>query len=110
MTPLGSLLTLLLLPIASPIQDETPKADRSLVPGVVIDHAPASSRQYIGSPSIAALPGGLYVASHDLFGPGSTKDTTIIFASNDGGASWTRITAIQGQWWSTLFFHRAHSI
>ncbi|RUL85420.1 exo-alpha-sialidase [Tautonia sociabilis] len=91
---------------ASPAPDDRPEPDRALVPGVVIDHSPASSRQYIGSPSIAALPGGMYVASHDFFGPGSTRDTTVVFASKDRGASWTRIAVIKGQWWSTLFFHR----
>ena len=44
-------------------------------PGVVIDYSPAKSRQYIGSPSLAVLPNGEYVASHDFFGPGSTRDT-----------------------------------
>ena len=34
-----------------------PATDHSRVPGVVIDHSPASRRQYIGSPSIAVLPG-----------------------------------------------------
>ncbi len=46
------------------------------VPGVVIDHSPARTGQYIGSPSIAILPDGSYVASHDLFGAGSTLDRT----------------------------------
>lgn len=76
------------------------------VPGVVINHSPASSRQYIGSPSIAILPDGTYVASHDLFGPGSTRDRTLIFASRDRGQTWHRLAEVVGQWWSTLFFHR----
>lgn len=75
-------------------------------PGVVVDYSPASSQQYIGSPSIAVLPNGDYVASHDLFGPGSTKDRTIVLASRNQGKRWERLTEIQGQWWSTLFFHR----
>jgi hypothetical protein len=95
-------LALLLLSAPS----DEPKPDLSLVPGVVIDHSPASSRQYIGSPSLAVLPDGTYVASHDFFGPGSSKDVTVVFASEDRGASWEQIATIKGQWWSTLFVHR----
>src|SRR5262249_51490873 len=50
--------------------------------------------------------GGDYVASHDLFGPGSTRDRTLVFRSKDKGKSWVKLTEIQGQWWSTLFTHR----
>lgn len=75
-------------------------------PGIVIDHLPAASRQYVGSPSIATLPGGEYVASHDIFGPGSTNDRTVVFASRDRGRTWARRAEIDGQWWSTLFSHR----
>ncbi len=74
--------------------------------GAVIDHSPAQSKQYIGSPSLAVLPSGDYVASHDFFGPGSTRDTTVIFVSRDKGKTWTRQATIKGQWWSTLFAHR----
>ncbi len=75
-------------------------------PGVVIDHSPASSRQYIGSPSLAVWTDGRYIASHDLFGPGSTGDRTIVLSSGDQGKHWERLAEIRGQWWSTLFFHR----
>lgn len=34
--------------------------DLSQAPGVVIDHSPASSKSYIGSPSLAVLPDGTY--------------------------------------------------
>jgi hypothetical protein len=76
------------------------------VPGVVIDHVPASTGQYIGSPSLAILPDGRYVASHDLFGKGSTWDRTVVFLSADKGETWKKTTEITGQWWSTLFFHK----
>ncbi len=80
-----------------------------LVPGVVIDHSPASSGLYIGSPSIAVLPGGDYVASHDFFGPKSNEHQsarTAVFRSGDRGRSWKRISEIQGAFWSSLFVHR----
>lgn len=81
-------------------------ADAAKVPGVVIDHSPARTRQYIGSPGLAVLPSGDYVASHDLFGPGSSNDTTLVFASTDRGATWARRATIRGQWWSSLFVHK----
>lgn len=79
------------------------------VPGVVVDYSPASSGIYIGSPSLAVLPDGRYVASHDEFGPQSTEHTRAIshvFRSEDRGASWKRIARIDGAFWSTLFVHR----
>jgi hypothetical protein len=84
---------------------ETNKSEESKPPGVVIDHRAAGTRQYIGSPSLAILPSGNYVASHDWFGPGSTQNRTVVFASHDKGQTWKQLTEIEGQWWSTLFFH-----
>src|SRR6185369_3674791 len=78
----------------------------STPPGIVIDHSGASTRQYVGSPSIAILPDGSYVASHDWFGPGSTYDRMVVFRSRDKGQTWKHLAEIQGQWWSTLFAHR----
>jgi hypothetical protein len=81
-------------------------AEAQAPPGVVVDYSPASSGVYIGSPSIARLPDGTYVASHDQFGPGSTSDRTLVFGSSDRGRTWSRLCEIAGQWWSTLFVHR----
>ena len=78
-------------------------------PGVVIDYQPAVSRQYIGSPSIAILPDGAYVASHDFFGPGSTQSTsavTRVFHSIDRGRTWRQSAEMHDQFWSNLFVHR----
>jgi len=83
--------------------------DQPVVPGVVIDHSPASSGIYIGSPSLAVLPNGHYVASHDEFGPKTTEHSRAvshIFQSRDRGASWKKIASIDGAFWSTLFTHR----
>ena len=77
----------------------------STPPGVVITHIAASTQRYIGSPSIAILADGSYIASHDLFGKGSSGDTTCLFTSHDRGATWKSLTEIRGQWWSTLFVH-----
>lgn len=78
------------------------------VPGTVIAHQPASTQQYIGSPAIAILPNGHYVASHDIFGPASSEwvqGQTRIYTSADKGQSWQFLTAIKGAFWSNLFVH-----
>ncbi len=75
-------------------------------PGVTIAHSPAKSKQYIGSPSIAVLPNGEYVASHDLFMAGDNGDRTHVYASNDKGKTWAHRAEIVGQWWGTLFVHK----
>lgn len=78
-------------------------------PGVVIDHQPGATRQYIGSPSIAILPNGEYVASHDFFGKGSTSTesaVTRVFRSRDRGRSWRQAAEFRDQFWSNLFVHR----
>jgi len=92
-----------------PAADEAPKPDHSQVPGVVIDHSPAASGLYIGSPSIAILPDGAYVASHDFFGPKSTEHqsaVSAVFRSEDRGLSWQRVARIDGAFWSNLFVHQ----
>lgn len=77
-------------------------------PGVVINHIPKSTGKYIGSPSICILPNGDYVASHDEFGPKSAEfysAITHIFTSTDKGLTWEKISTIDGQFWSNLFYH-----
>jgi len=79
------------------------------VPGVVIDHSPAASGRYIGSPSIVILPDGDYLASHDFFGPKSGSKvcpTTVIFRSTDRGATWHQRAQVKCAFWSNLFVHR----
>lgn len=75
-------------------------------PGVVINHIPKSTGKYIGSPSLCILPDGNYVASHDEFGPQSSEyksAVTNVFRSADKGKTWTKISRIEGQFWSNLF-------
>ena len=76
------------------------------VPGVAIDYSPPHSKIYIGSPSIAILPDGDYVASHDFFGPNSTTNLTRVFRSTDRGLTWQKLTDLKGQFWSSLFVHQ----
>lgn len=73
--------------------------------GVVVDFSPAESEIYMGNPSLAILPDGTYVASHDAFGPGHPFSRTYFFRSLDQGASWQGIGSVSGQYESTLFVH-----
>lgn len=78
------------------------------VPGVIVNHSPASSGRYIGSPSICVLPDGSYLASHDFFGKNSNERVAgevKIFKSRDKGLTWQPIAEITGQYWSKLFVH-----
>lgn len=75
-------------------------------PGVIIAHSPASTRQYIGSPSLVRLPSGELIASHDLFGPGCGSNQTRVYASSDGGKSWTLRAEVTPSFWASLFWHR----
>jgi len=100
-----------LAPVALPAASApvAAKPDFSRVPGVIIDYSPAASGLYIGSPSIAVLPNGDYVASHDFFGPKSNEHKSArsaVFRSSDRGGSWRQVAEVQGAFWSKLFVHR----
>ncbi len=74
-----------------------------LPPGVIVDKSVDFGSLYIGSPSIEILPNGVYVASHDFFGPEAKDQRTQVFESLDRGETWTRIGAIENQRASYLF-------
>ena len=85
-----------------------PVASWKDVPGVVIDHSPASSGLYIGSPGLAVLPNGDYLASHDFFGPKSDEfqcPAVAVFRSSDRGQSWKQTARLQCLFWPSLFTH-----
>ena len=95
-----SIILAVLLPIA-PAFCERP-------PGVVINHMPASTKIYIGSPGIAVLSDGVYLAKHDEFGPGSTERdeaVTQVFRSSDRGNTWSHLAAVRGMYWASIFVH-----
>ena len=78
------------------------------VPGVIINYIPSSSQVYIGSPGIAVLPAGDYLAKHDEFGPRSTERTdaaTQVFRSADRGAIWSHAATVRGMYWASIFVH-----
>lgn len=77
-------------------------------PGVVVLHSAASTRQFVGSPGIAILPDGHYLAKCDLFGPGTNDQksgTTPVFESADRGKTWTRLADVLDLYWATIFVH-----
>ncbi len=76
---------------------------QSAPPGIVIAHSPASSRVYLGSPTLAILADGTYVVAHDTFGAGSAQNTETLYASRDRGRSWRKLGELRGQYWSSLF-------
>lgn len=92
--------------VASSISQEKMRSD---IGGAIVAYQPASTQQYIGSPSIAILPNGDYVASHDFFGPKSSEfvqAVTRIYRSSNKGNTWRQVSEIQGAFWSSLFVNR----
>lgn len=95
--------------VASVLSPAAAPAPSPAVPGIVISHSPQSSGLYIGSPSLAVLTNGDYVASHDFFGPKSgehERARSRVFRSTDRGRSWHQVSEIHGAFWSSLFVHR----
>lgn len=102
---------LVIVPLAAagPPDTSSSAQPRQTVPGVVIDHSPARSGLYIGSPSLAVLTNGHYLASHDFFGPASKEHeraTSVLFRSEDRGQTWRETHKFLGSFWANLFVHR----
>jgi hypothetical protein len=74
--------------------------------GVVIAQLPTGGgvKSFIGSPSIAIMEDGTYLASHDIFGEEDLYETRV-FRSTDKGQSWTGVSTIPHLTWATLFTH-----
>jgi hypothetical protein len=78
-------------------------------PGVIINYIPSRTQIYVGSPGIAVLPNGHYLAKHDEFGPKSTENTeavTPVFRSVDRGQTWQRVATVKGMYWASIFIHK----
>ena len=76
------------------------------VPGTIICHSPAISKVYLGSPAIAILPNGDYVAKCDEFGPKATVGKTLLFTSKDKGRTWIKLPEVNNMNWASLFTHK----
>lgn len=70
-------------------------------PGTIIHNSKASSKKFVGSPSITVLKDGTYIASHDYFG--KFLSDAFIYESKDRGETWNRIAEIKGLNWGALF-------
>jgi hypothetical protein len=92
-------------PAPTPVFESIP-VPASGLPGVPVAYLPAATKAYLGSASVVAISSSEYVVSHDVFGPGSTRDRTYVYGSLDGGRTWSRRAEIGGQWWSGLFVHK----
>ena len=76
-------------------------------PGVVIHNSKAETHKYVGSPSIAILPDGTYVASHDYFGKGRISEA-FVYRSEDKGKTWKQSAMIHPLNWASLFVFRGN--
>lgn len=77
-------------------------------PGTVIAHLPSHGGAYVGSPSLAHLPDGSWIASHDQFGPTTTEHhsgVTEIYRCESDGAAWKKIARLERCFWANLFIH-----
>lgn len=74
-----------------------------VVDSCVVDHLFADTRCYIGGPSILRVGRRSLVATHDIFGSGSSGSHIDVIGSDDDGVMWTRLAAFDDQQWSTLF-------
>ena len=78
----------------------------------LLRHQNERARTYLGSPSLARLPDGALVASHDYFGKGCPRNheaeegLTSIYRSEDDGATWENVTHVMNSFWPNLFVHR----
>jgi hypothetical protein len=77
--------------------------DFSKVPGVVINHAPAPGKIFLGTPSLVILPDGTYISSHEIFG--AESGTVSVYESKDKGKSWKKIAEFEGIWNGLYLIH-----
>mgnify|MGYP001169633677 CR=1 FL=1 len=81
------------------------------VPGTVVNYLHPKdsyysfSGSYLCSPSLVRLPSGALLASMDLFGHGAPQNLTLLFRSEDDGATWQYVTDLFPCFWGKLFLH-----
>ena len=83
------------------------------VPGDVVvnylhpdDPAYSFSGQYLCSPSMVRHPDGYLLASMDVFKSGAPQDLTLIFRSDDNGATWQYVSELFPCFWGRMFIHK----
>ncbi|MBQ9802700.1 MAG: hypothetical protein IJW51_06500 [Clostridia bacterium] len=70
------------------------------------DEAYAFSGRYLCSPSLLRHPDGYLLASMDLFEGEEAQNLTLIFRSDDDGATWHYVSELMPCFWGKLFLHR----
>ena len=58
------------------------------------------------SPSLVKLPSGTLLASMDVFAPKAPQNLSLLFSSQDGGATWRYENDLFPCFWGKLFVHR----
>ncbi len=69
------------------------------------DEAYAFSGRYLCSPCLVRLPDGALLASMDLFAGDAPQNLTLIFRSDDDGATWHWLTELFPCFWGRMFLH-----
>ena len=69
------------------------------------DNAYSFSGNYLCSPSMVRHPDGYLLASMDLFGRGTPQNLSLIFRSDDDGATWHYVCELMPCFWPKLFVH-----
>ena len=70
------------------------------------DGAYAFSGQSLCSPSMIRHPDGYLLTSMDVFAGGAPQNLTLIFRSDDDGATWRYVCDVFPCFWGRLFLHR----
>ncbi len=103
--------SLVILYCCNALPADAKSPDFSRVPGTVIAHYPKSTGKYIGSPGIAIVSDGVYLAKYDEFGPSSTEHESAIsqlYRSEDAGRTWTHVRSFNGLFWASIFTQNDH--
>ena len=70
------------------------------------DEAYSFSGRYLCSPSLVRHPDGFLLASMDVYASEHPQNLTLIFRSDDDGASWHYVSELMPCFWGKLFIHR----
>ena len=73
-------------------------------PEKIIAESPDPLNITIGSPSIAVLPDGIYVASHDWGGSLINANYTSVYSSENKGETWKLISTVKDLKWANIFW------
>ncbi|MGN1345657.1 MAG: hypothetical protein ACI4V1_02655, partial [Eubacteriales bacterium] len=69
------------------------------------DRAYSFSGNYLCSPSLVRHPDGYLLASMDVFQGGAPQDLTLLFRSDDDGATWNYVSELFPCFWGRMFLH-----